>query len=78
METIVEVVGFLLFWVYDLLKETIFVIFRCRPQKDIKKENILITGTGNYNRSEKFIILVNEQMNAVRQRLKSTVFDLIL
>jgi len=42
----VEIFGFLAFWAYDALLELFYLIFRCRPMKDIKKENILLTGTG--------------------------------
>ena len=41
-----EVAGFLLLWAYDLVFETVYAIFRCRPRKQIVGENILITGSG--------------------------------
>lgn len=46
LSVVVEIGSFILFWVYDLLLESVYAIFRCRPRKDIKNENILITGSG--------------------------------
>jgi short-subunit dehydrogenase len=46
LSDIFEVLCFLLVWVVDLLKETFYAIFRCRPRKKIGNENILITGSG--------------------------------
>ena len=45
-EDLVEILTFLAFWVCDLVQEFIFAVFRSRPRKSIKGENILITGSG--------------------------------
>lgn len=47
LAAITEILGFLLFWGFDLLREIVYVVFRCRPHKQIRNENILITGTGS-------------------------------
>lgn len=46
LQTVSEIVSFVLFWAYDLFLETFYAIFRCRPRKTIANENILLTGTG--------------------------------
>ena len=47
LSDIFEVLSFILIWIFDILKETFYAIFRCRPRKQIVNENILITGSGN-------------------------------
>lgn len=46
LAVLLEIGSFIVYWLYDLVLETIYAIFRCRPRKEIKKENILITGSG--------------------------------
>ena len=55
MNRLYELGSFLIFWPYDLILEAIYAIFRCRPRKEIKGENILITGTGTELNLHEFI-----------------------
>jgi hypothetical protein len=65
-----EISGFLSFWLWDLVLETFYAIFRCRPRKLITGENILITGTGEIVSSRFVMIFKHKEIVSIRCRYK--------